>query len=696
MERAGAFAFRRGPLKEQPIEGAERQREAPAESAGERFSASARLRVMIEEVRPEIDEGRYPIKRTAGEEVVVTASVFADGHDTIAAVLLYREEGEERWNEVKMTPLGNDLWQGAFPVSRVGSYFYALEGWIDRFGSWRADLIKRVKAGQEVSSELLEGAALISEAAKRAAGVDQAWLREWARRLTGTAPQKDRVAAALDDKLTAMMASHPDRSGATRYGRVLPVRVDRERARLGAWYEMFPRSAGPDPSRSATFQEAAARLPEIAAMGFDVVYLPPIHPIGKSFRKGPNNTLKAGKDDPGSPWAIGSEAGGHTAIDPGLGTLLDFKYFVGRAEDLGMEIALDLAFQCSPDHPYVKEHPEWFRHRPDGTIKYAENPPKKYQDIYPLNFECDDWQALWLELKRVTLYWVEQGVRIFRVDNPHTKSIRFWEWLIHEAQRDHPDVLFLAEAFTRPSVMYALAKVGFTQSYSYFTWRNAKRELIDYFTELTQTEVVDFFRPNLFANTPDILHEYLQHGGRAAFQIRLVLAATLGATYGIYSGFELCEGRAVPGTEEYLDSEKYQVRAWDWDRPGHIKEWVTRVNQIRRANPALQFDRTLRFLPIQNEQLICYLKVSDDRSNLILTAVNLDPHHPQEGWVQLPIWEWGMKNDEPYQAHDLLSGARYAWQGEWNYVRLDPSISPAHIFRIRRKLRTEKDFDYFL
>jgi starch synthase (maltosyl-transferring) len=686
VKPAGAFAFYdQGSMKQ------------PPDSIEKNFPPTTQLRVVIEQVRPEIDHGLFPIKRSVGEEVTVTSELFTDGHDVITAVLLYKEGWADRWKEMKMVPVGNDLWQAAFTVFGRGDHFYTVEAWIDHFRSWRQDLVKRIKAGQEVSSELLEGAALITAAMKRAAAlVDREWLREWAQRLSADAPQEERVAAALDERLSAMMASHPDRSRATRYDKVLAVRVERDRARVGAWYEMFPRSAGPDPTRSATFREAALRLPEIAAMGFDVLYLPPIHPIGKSHRKGRNNALTAGPNDPGSPWAIGSEEGGHKSIDPGLGTLADFKYFVAQAHALRMEIALDLAFQCSPDHPYVKEHPEWFRHRPDGTIKYAENPPKKYQDIYPFNFECDEWRALWLELKSVVLYWIAQGVWIFRVDNPHTKPIRFWQWLIQEVQREHPDVIFLAEAFSRPAVMYGLAKIGFTQSYTYFTWRNTKWELIHYMTELTGTEVGEYFRPNLFANTPDILHEYLQVGGRAAFQIRLVLAATLGATYGIYSGFELCEAGAVPGTEEYLDSEKYQIRAWDWNRPGHIKEWVTRVNQIRRANPALHFNRTLRFCTIHNDQLICYLKSTSDGSNLILVAVNLDPHQPQEGWVQLPLWEWGMKDDEPYQVHDLLNNARYVWQGEWNYIRLDPAISPAHIFKIRRKIRTEKDFDYFL
>lgn len=660
------------------------------------FPEEAQQRVIIERVLPEIDAGRYPIKRTPGEKVVVTAHIFADGHDRIAARLLYKPVSEKAWRETTMAPLGNDVWEASFTPLDDRPYHYTLEAWIDRFASWRDDLAKRVQAGQDVASDLLEGAGLVFEAAKRATGEEQVALREQARFLSSERPQAERVAAALEGSLAERMSRHPDRSRATQYERTLEILVERERARFSSWYEMFPRSAGPDPSRSATFREAEARLPEIAAMGFDVLYLPPIHPIGKTFRKGPNNALTAGPDDPGSPWAIGSEAGGHKSVDPGLGTLDDFRHFVEAARRLGLEVALDIAFQCSPDHPYVKEHPEWFRHRPDGSIKYAENPPKKYQDIYPFNFECDDWRGLWTELKSVIEFWIDQGVTVFRVDNPHTKPLRFWSWLIGEIHKTRPETIFLAEAFTRPKVMYALAKGGFTQSYTYFTWRNTQRELIDYLTELTQTEVRDYFRPNFFANTPDILHEYLQTGGRPAFQSRLVLAATLAASYGIYSGFELCENRAVPGTEEYQDSEKYQVRAWDWDRPGNIKELIARINRIRRENPALQFNDRLRFYPINNDRLICYAKTTEDLSNIILVAVNLDPHHPQEGWVQVPIHDLGIGPDERYQVHDLITDIRYLWHREWNYIRLDPAAMPAHLFRVRRKIRTEQGDDLFI
>ena len=483
------------------------------------------------------------------------------------------------------------------------------------------------------------------------------------------------------------MARHSDRSRATRYDRILTVVVEPVRARFGAWYEMFPRSAGTDPSRSATFDEAAARLPYVASMGFDVLYLPPIHPIGRSFRKGPNNTLESGPDDPGSPWAIGSADGGHDAVEPGLGTLADFDRFVESARRHNLEVALDLAYQASPDHPYVKAHPEWFRQRPDGTIQYAENPPKKYQDIYPINFESDDWTSLWPELKRIIEFWIAHGVKIFRVDNPHTKLYRFWEWALADIKRQHPDAIFLSEAFTRPKIMRYLAKCGFSQSYTYFTWRNSKDEITEYFTELTQTPVREYLRPNLFANTPDILHEYLQSGGRPAFKVRLLLAATLGASYGIYSGFELAENVPLrPGSEEYLDSEKYQVRVRNYEDPQSLAGLIQRINQIRRDHPALQWDWSLRFHQTDNKHLVCYSKRSAEGSDpldLMLMVVNLDPHRMQHGFVRLPLTDWGLGLDSTVVVHDLLSDERYYWRGEWNYVRLDPESRVGHLLHVQ-------------
>jgi starch synthase (maltosyl-transferring) len=474
--------------------------------------------------------------------------------------------------------------------------------------------------------------------------------------------------------------------------------VDREKARFSTWYEMFPRSCGLESGRHGTFKDCMARLPYVAAMGFDVLYLPPIHPIGRTHRKGDNNNPVAGPDDPGTPWAVGSEEGGHKSLHPQLGTLKDFRDFVTSARGYDIEIALDIAFQCSPDHPYVEEHPEWFRRRPDNTVQFAENPPKKYEDIYPFDFETYSWQELWHELKSIVTFWIEQGIRIFRVDNPHTKPFHFWQWLITEIKKSYPDVIFLSEAFTRPKVMYRLAKLGFTQSYTYFAWRNTAWELTQYFTELTRGNAREYFHPNLWPNTPDILTEYLQFGGRPAFMARLVLAATLGANYGIYGpAFELCENRPKePGSEEYLDSEKYEVKNWDISGPDSLKDFVARVNQIRRENAALQGDWSLRFHEVDNTQLICYSKHTDDFSNVVLVVVNLDPHHTQSGWVEFPLEELGIDPQRSYQMHDLLSGARYLWRGTRNYVELNSQVAPAHIFRMRRRVRTERDFDYYM
>jgi len=656
-------------------------------------------RVVIEAVEPEIDDGRFPIKRTVGEVVEVEADIHAEGHDRLAAIVLYRHSGEADWIEVRMEALPNDRWRGRFTIESLQPYEYTLEAWIDPFRTWRRDLRRRLDAGQDVATDLLIGADLVTRVAGRAAGDAARDLVAWAAllRRTGTAVE-ERCAAALDEERALLIDRHPDRGQATRYDRVLGVTVERPIARFGAWYEMFPRSTAALPGRHGTFRDCIERLPYVAAMGFDVLYLPPIHPIGRTLRKGPNNKERGSTGDPGSPWAIGAEEGGHRAIHPDLGTIEEFRELRRRTAEHGMELALDIAFQCSPDHPYVREHPGWFRNRPDGSIQYAENPPKKYQDIYPFDFECDDWRGLWEELKGVVLHWAGEGVRLFRVDNPHTKPYAFWEWLIREVRAAHPDVVFLSEAFTRPKVMYRLAKIGFSQSYTYFAWRNTAAEIRDYFTELTQPPVREFFRPALWPNTPDILTEQLQAGGRPAFLARLVLAATLGATYGIYGpAFELCENRPlVPGKEEYLDSEKYQVRAWDRDRVDSLAELIAILNRIRRENPALHSDRRLRFHPVSNDQLVVYSKTTGDLSNIVVTVLNLDPHHVHSGFVDLPLDDFGIEGDQPYQAHDLLSGARYVWSGARNYVELDPRAVPAHVLRIRRHLRSERDFDYYL
>jgi starch synthase (maltosyl-transferring) len=656
-----------------------------------------RSRTVIESVRPELDCGRFAIKRVIGESVVVEADIFTDGHDLLTAVLLYRVAGEPVWTETEFRESGNDRWRAAFEVTRIGRYEYSVEAWVDRFKTWRRDLQKRLDARVLTDGDLEIGARIIEEAAGRARGEDRKRLHQWAEIIR--MPGDDSARLALTAELAGLMARYPERAHATRYGRTLPVVVDRERARFSAWYELFPRSTSRIPGRHGTFEDVKALLPRIADLGFDVLYLPPIHPIGRTNRKGKNNELTAGEDELGSPWAIGSDLGGHKSIHPELGTLEDFRSLVSTAARYGIEVAMDVAFQCSPDHPYAREHEEWFLHRPDGTIQYAENPPKKYEDIYPFDFETEAWPELWEELKSVFVYWIEQGVRIFRVDNPHTKPFRFWEWLISELKAGYPDLIFLSEAFTRPKVMYRLAKLGFSQSYTYFPWRNTAWEIRQYHSHLTRTEVREYFRPNSWPNTPDILTEYLQTGGRPAFLSRLVLAATLSASYGVYgTAFEACEQRArFPGSEEYLDSEKYQIRQWHLeDQEENLTEFLRLVNRIRRENPALHRDWNLSFHDIDNPQLICYSKCTDDLSNIIIVVVNVDPHHVQSGWMEILPRELGLEEHDPYQAHDLISGARYLFHGFRNYVSIDPARVPAHIFRVRRKVRSEVDFEYFL
>ncbi len=660
--------------------------------------ADGRRRVIIESVSPEVDGGRFAAKRTVGDLVRVEADVFTDGHDSVAAALRYRFQNEEKWHEQRFEAINNDRWFAEFRVTELGRYRYTVVGWVDHFETWRKDLLKRIQANTDTPVDYLIGAKLIREAAERAKGSDATWLGGEAEFLSGEGDPEARRARAIDASLNEMMIRYPDRRFATELGRELELIVDPVRARFSSWYEFFPRSASPDPKRHGTFADCEARLPYVAEMGFDVVYFPPIHPIGTMFRKGKNNTTTPEPDDVGSPWAIGNTEGGHKGILSELGTLEDFRRLVKRAQDYGIQIAIDIAFQASPDHPYVKDHQEWFRTRPDGTIQYAENPPKKYQDIYPFEFETPRWFELWQELKSVFTYWIEQGVRIFRVDNPHTKAFPFWEWCITELKRDWPETLFLSEAFTRPKIMYRLAKVGFSQSYTYFPWRNGKLELTQYLTELTKTPVREFFRPNQWPNTPDILTEFLQMGTRAAFMIRFLLAATIGANYGIYGpAFELMESRPVRhGSEEYLDSEKYQIREWNLDRPDSLCELIALVNRIRRENQALQNDWSIDFHPVDNDQLLCFSKLSDDATNLIVVVINLDPHHTQAGFVDLPLDKWKIESDRPYQANDLLTGARYLWSGRRNYVELNPQSVPGHIFRIRRRLRVETDFEYFL
>jgi starch synthase (maltosyl-transferring) len=657
-----------------------------------------RRRVVIESVSPEVDGGRFPAKRTIGDKVRVEADIFTDGHDLIAAVLLFRREGARTWAERPMHALVNDRWAGEFEVTELGRYRYTIHAWVDHWETWRHDLQKRIDANTDTDIDYQMGANLVDDAASRSDEPHAQYLRDQAELLRKTSDADVRRAHATDAALNDLMLRYPDRRFATELDREPAIVVDPVRARFSSWYELFPRSTSPEAGRPGTLADCEARLPYIAEMGFNVVYLPPVHPVGSAFRKGKNNTVVAQPGDVGSPWAIGSAEGGHKAVHPDLGTIEDFRRFVKRASDLGLQAALDIAFQVSPDHPYVKNHEAWFRKRPDGTIQYAENPPKKYQDIYPFDFETPEWFELWNELKSVFTFWIDQGVRIFRVDNPHTKAFPFWKWCIAEIKRDWPEVLFLSEAFTRPKIMYRLAKLGFSQSYTYFPWRNAKYELTTYLTELTRTPVREFFRANQWPNTPDILTEFLQIGSRAAFLIRFLLAATLGANYGIYGpAFELMESRPVrPGSEEYLDSEKYQIRSWDLERPDSLHEFIALVNRIRNENTALQSDWALEFHPVDNEQLICYSKRSEDPANLIVVVINLDPHHTQSGFVDLPLDRWQIEEDKPYQANDLLTGARYVWNGRRNWVQLNPQSVPGHVFRIRRRLRVETDFEYFL
>jgi starch synthase (maltosyl-transferring) len=655
-----------------------------------------RCRVVIESVQPEVDAGRFAIKRTTGEDVIVEADAFADGHERVACVLLYRPREIGKWHEVRMTPLGNDRWRGVFQVTTLGRWVYTVAAWVDPFLSWRHDFDRRIDE-EDIALALQTGRVLVDAAAGRATGEAARRLRHFAAVLGGNDSLADRREAALDTELLRLLERHGERRFLTHYDHELDVIVDRERARFGAWYEFFPRSCGPA-DRHGRFRDCESRIAYAASLGFDIIYLPPVHPVGRERRKGPNNMLTAGPGDPGSPWAIGASEGGHKAIHPELGTMDDFRWFRDRVQEHGMELALDIAFQCAPDHPYVREHPAWFRERPDGSIQYAENPPKKYQDIYPFDFESEDWRALWLELESVFRFWADEGVRIFRVDNPHTKPFSFWEWTIAALTESNPDLIFLSEAFTRPRIMHRLAKLGFNQSYTYFAWRNTKEELTSYFTELTQGPGREYMRPNLWPNTPDILTEYLQYGGRAAFLTRFTLAATLGASYGIYGpAYELLEHRPrQTGSEEYLDSEKYQLRQWELDRADSLRDYVARVNRIRRDNPALHHDWNLRFVPIDNPELLAYARTLPDLSNVLLIVVNLDPHHVQSGWIDVPLDAFRVDRELPYQMHDLLTGAHYLWHGPRNFVRLDPDSGPAHVFRLRRRVRTEQDFEYYL
>ena len=654
-------------------------------------------RVVIEGISPEIDQGLYPAKGIVGEFLAVAADIYADGHDELSAVLLWKQEMAGSWNETPMELLINDRWCGGFRLESPGNYLFSITAWIDRFKTWRRDLIRRLDAEQDVGADRIIGSTLIRSAAELADKKSRQLLIGFAERISSTASEPDLKSTALATDLCDLMFRFAPRENSVSFPKELLIMAEPVRARFSSWYEVFPRSCSPDPGGIGTIKDLQNHLPYIAAMGFDTLYLPPVHPIGVTHRKGKNNSLECKPDDPGSPWAVGNQNGGHKAIDPKLGNLNDFKELMLAARKYGIEIALDVSLQVSPNHPYVKEHPDWFMKRPDGSIQYAENPPKKYQDIYPFNFKSPAWEALWKELKSIFEFWMDQGVKIFRVDNPHTKPFKFWEWCLKELKAKDPEVILLSEAFTRPKIMYHLAKMGFTQSYTYFPWRVNKWELTQYFTELNQPPICHFFHPSHWTNTPDILIAYLQSGGRPAFIVRLILAATLGANYGVYGPtFELCENKPLlEDSEEYLDSEKYQIRNWDLNQSHSLKDVIARVNRIRRENPALQSDGSLNFCQIENDQIIAYTKHSKDQRNIILTIVNLDPNRTQSGSVRLPLWELGIDGSHAYQVHDLLSDAKFLWNGEWNCVELNPQVMPAHIFKIKRFVRREQEIDYY-
>lgn len=642
----------------------------------------AKARVVIENIRPQIDGGAFPIKRISGEKVEVSADIFGDGHDIVNARLLHRKVGEKKWAEEPMMEVENDEWTGYFTTASTGQYEYSVVAWVDHALSWHHGFEKKADAGEKLDVELRIGADLLHRMAKRAKGEEAAWLKTTAALFESDEHYAEAIAIARSQRLEDMLASLPLRENES-FGQVLSLVVERKKAQFSSWYEFFPRSSSQDPSRSGTFSDCEALLPLIADWGFDTLYFPPIHPIGVSHRKGKNNSTSSQPGEPGSPWAIGSHLGGHKAINPELGTMADFEKLVKAAKKQGIEIALDLAYQCSPDHPYVKEHPQWFRWRPDGTVQYAENPPKKYQDVLPINFENEDWENLWNELKSVIEFWISKGIQVFRVDNPHTKPFIFWQWIMSEMRRDHPDVLFLSEAFTRPKIMARLAKVGFQQSYSYFTWRQTKAELEEYLTELSQTELRDYFRANFWPNTPDILPYYIQKTGHAHSAARFVLAATLSSNFGMYGPvYELLENEPMPGKEEYFNSEKYEARHWDWHSSTPFRELMRKINRIRKENEAFHTTFNIRFCETDNEHLIAYYKPSTDGQNKVLTVVNLDPLNKQCGWVKLPEELMPAHEGHTFEMHDLMDDNHYRWNRQWNYVELDPRLMPAHIFSI--------------
>jgi starch synthase (maltosyl-transferring) len=656
-----------------------------------RRPAAVPARPVVEDVRPRVDDGRYPAKAIVGDALIVTADAFVDGHDLLRVDVIHRASDEVNWNRRPMRPLGNDRWSGSFVPAECGGHQFFVQARVDHFATWLRDLRAWIAAGQDVAVEALVGAEMLREAVSRARGRERKKLAAFAEAIAVGDPRE--LGELGDEELATLVFRHTE--GPLTNSATFDVTVERVRARFSTWYELFPRSLAARKGRHGTLLDVVAKLEDLVALGIDVLYLPPIHPIGLTARKGRNGAVKAKRADVGSPWAIGSTDGGHTAIHPDLGSLADLRQLVESASEHGIEVALDMAFQCSPDHPWVTEHPAWFKHRPDGSIRFAENPPKRYEDIYPLDFDSDEWRELWDALRAVFVFWIDQGVTIFRVDNPHTKPFAFWEWVIPSIQAEYGDVVFLAEAFSRPKIMKRLAKIGFTQSYTYFAWRTHKWELEQYLTELTATEVAAYFRPNFWPNTPDILTEQLQRGNRQLFITRVLLAGTLAASYGIYGpAYELME-RAPrnEGSEEYLDSEKYQIRQRDRDQPASIAPFISRLNAIRHENVALQHNSSLVFHWIDNEKMLAYSKTSagvaassHDAGDLalapILVFASLDAKHRQSGWVELDLLAFGLGDNEPFVVHDLLSDVRYEWKGNRNFVILDPAKTPAHIFRI--------------
>jgi starch synthase (maltosyl-transferring) len=656
-----------------------------------------RQRVLIDSIRPQTPgAARHPLKRVLGDDVGVDVDLLADGHDQLAGVLRYRPQGAGEWREVSLVAQDDDSWRGTFVPDALGPWEYTVRAWVDAWASWAWGLRRKLEAGVDIEVDLLGGAGLALAAVERAAGQDRVLLQRLAERLRDRSDPRARAETALEADVARLMRAHPDLSAATTFDPPLTVMVEPVLARFSSWYEMFPRSTGAEGAHG-TFRDAESRLSYIAKLGFDIVYLPPIHPIGRTHRKGKDNSLTASAGDPGSPWAIGSSEGGHKAVHPELGTLDDFRHFVEAARAHRLAVALDIAFQTSPDHPYVREHPEWFVHRADGTIQYAENPPKKYQDIYPFDLAGPAWESLWRELRDVFFFWIDKGVRIFRVDNPHTKPLRFWEWCIRTIKERYPEVIFLAEAFTRPKLMYLLAKLGFSQSYTYFTWRTSKAEITDYVRSLVETDAKEFFRPNFWPNTPDILPEHLQFGTSATFIARAALASTLSPSWGIYGpAYELKQQAARAGTEEYANNEKYETRRWDLERADSLAPVMKRLNDIRRDNPALQRLTGTVFHPTDNDQLICYSRATDDKSNVLLMVVNLDPHHQHAGFLTLDLGALGVPDGSSFQVHDLIGDARFLWRGSRAFVALDPDVMPVHVFRVRRLVRTEQSFEYYL